>query len=323
MRQRPQVSFVIPVKNDAARLRRCLMSIQRNPGASDIAEILVVDNGSTDGSALVAFEAGAKVLKCPGLAVSALRNEAAARATGELLALVDADHEIDAGWLASAIEAMQRPGVGAAGAPYNSPPNGTWVQRAYDGLRSRSLQPCDAAWLGSGNLVVRRDVFVELGGFDTTLDTCEDVDFCNRLRERGYRLISDGRLRSVHFGDPATLAALFRSELWRGRDNLKASLRGKITPRDVPSVAIPFLDLLLLITAAISVATLSRSGLMAGATAMGMVFALASIRTGVMMRRLHRAPLGGFDVFVVAVVYDAARALALVARAGHEMRKRA
>src|SRR6185295_19962982 len=105
----------------------------------------------------------------------------------------DADHEIDPAWLASAIDAMQQAGVAAVGAPYDSPPNATWVQRAYDGLRTRSVQPCDVEWLGSGNLVVRRDVFAELGGFDTTLDTCEDVDFCRRVRERGYRLISDRR----------------------------------------------------------------------------------------------------------------------------------
>ena len=48
---RPLVSFVIPVKNDAARLRRCLTSIVRNDYPRELIELIVVDNDSTDGSA--------------------------------------------------------------------------------------------------------------------------------------------------------------------------------------------------------------------------------------------------------------------------------
>ena len=323
MTEPPIVSFIIPVRNDAARLQRCLASIARNPQVSSLAEVIVVDNGSTDTSAAVADVAGARVLRRPGLPVAALRNDAAASARGTLLAFVDADHEIDTGWLALAIDAMRPPDVGAAGAPYHAPPNGTWVQRAYNGLRSRSSRPGPVEWLGSGNLIVRRDVFNALGGFDTTLETCEDVDFCRRLRSHGSLLISDPRLRSVHFGDPATLAALFRSELWRGRDNIRASLRGPVTAREIPSIAIPFMDLLLLFIAAVGLATLSHAGLTASGLAIASILALTSLRASVMMRRLHTEPIGSLQVFAVAFVYDAARALALVARTSHDARRRA
>ena len=49
-------------------------------------------------------------------------------------------------------------------------------------------------------------------------------------------------MRNVHFGDPATLWDLFRGELWRGRDNLRISLRGPLTWRGLPSVVIPIVD---------------------------------------------------------------------------------
>ena len=323
MSQQPAVSFIIPVRNDAVRLERCLASIRRNPTAARLAEVIVVDNGSADASAVVANAAGARVLLRPGLSVAAMRNDAAASARGTFLAFVDADHEIDAGWLALAIDAMCPHDVGAAGAPYHAPPNGTWVQCAYNGLRSRSSRPSAVDWLASGNLIVRREVFVALGGFDTTLETCEDVDFCRRLRARGCQVISDPRLRSVHFGDPATLAALFRSELWRGRDNLKASLRGRLTAREIPSLAIPVVDLLLLFISAVGLATLSRPGVTTSALAMASIVALPSVRTSVMMRRLRTDPMGRLQVFAVAFVYDAARALARVARTGHDLRRRA
>ena len=47
----PLVSFVIPVRNDASRLRRCLATVMANDYPRDLMEVLVVDNGSTDGSA--------------------------------------------------------------------------------------------------------------------------------------------------------------------------------------------------------------------------------------------------------------------------------
>ena len=53
----PLVSFVIPVRNDATRLRRCLATVTANDYPRDLVEILVVDNESTDGSGQVGIEA--------------------------------------------------------------------------------------------------------------------------------------------------------------------------------------------------------------------------------------------------------------------------
>ena len=222
----PILSFVVPVRNDAERLRRCLASIRANGYAPGRLEVLVADNGSSDDSALVACQAGASVLTLPGLRVGALRNAAAREAQGDLLAFVDADNEIEPSWAATAAAALQADAtVAAVGSAYLPPPGATAVQRAYDLLRARSTVAGDTEWLGSGNMVVRREVFAALDGFDTRLEACEDVDFCRRLRASGHRLMEEPRLRNVHHGDPASIAAVFRGELWRGRDNARVSLR--------------------------------------------------------------------------------------------------
>ena len=70
----PSVSFIVPVRNDEVRLRKCLQSLEANRSSGVDVEIIVVDNGSTDGSRAVARAAGAHVLECPGLRVSELRN---------------------------------------------------------------------------------------------------------------------------------------------------------------------------------------------------------------------------------------------------------
>src|SRR5262245_62144337 len=95
-----RVTFVVPVKNDAARLTRCLESIARSAGGSAI--VIVADNGSTDNTPDAARSKGARVLGLPDLRVSELRNRAAGEAATDAIAFVDADHEISEGWLTAA-----------------------------------------------------------------------------------------------------------------------------------------------------------------------------------------------------------------------------
>jgi glycosyltransferase involved in cell wall biosynthesis len=316
----PLISFVIPVRNDAARLDRCLRAITRNGHGDRVTEIVVVDNGSTDASPDVARQYGARVLVVENAAVSELRNRGARHAHGAILAFVDADNEISDGWIDAVEASFAIEGVGAAGALYRPPADGTWVQRAYGQLRGRSREREDVAWLGSGNLAVSRRAFDVVGGFDTSLETCEDVDFCNRLRASGFRILSDDRIDSVHHGDPQTLAALFKSELWRGRDNLRVSFRRPLLWSAVPSAVLPIIDLLLLglvLLGIIGWATSWTSGL---PLAIG---ALVGIGAGALLKVLKSAgrekKVGPLLVqgFVAACVYDVARALALVTRTPH------
>src|SRR5579864_4895187 len=144
MSRSPRVSFIIPVRNDAARLQTCLRSILANPQAPQV-QIIVVDNASTDDSAAAARRFGAEVLTVDGGRVAELRNRGARQATGDILAFVDADNEIAAGWLYAALECLRMPNVGAVGAMYQAPADGTWVQRTYGHLRGgpRDQQAAD------------------------------------------------------------------------------------------------------------------------------------------------------------------------------------
>jgi hypothetical protein len=313
------VSFIVPVKNDAQRLQRCLASVAANPGAQR--EVIVVDNGSTDESPVVAVAAGARVLSIPYKRVAELRNEGARIARGHFLAFVDADHELARSWLAAATDAMRPPEVGAAGALCVAPEDGTWVQRTYGALRGRTVGREDARWLGSGNLIVRRAAFEAIGGFDETLESCEDVDFCQRLRDAGWHLVADERLVSIHHGDPGTLGALFRAERWRGRDNLRVTLRTRITLRDLPSIVSPVVvacavALLLASVAAVpftagrSLAIAITAAIVFGVIALARTLRIASGGDGWGIGAMARA-------FAVGTTYELARASAILTRAAH------
>lgn len=317
------VSVIIPVRNDAKRLDLCLASIAATTYPADRFEIIVADNGSTDNSRQVARARGARVVVFPDMRVSEVRNQAARAARGQILAFVDADHVLEPDYLPFAMESLAKPDAAAVGAAYYSPADGTWVQRMYDSFRVRPTGVLQVDWLGSGSLAVWRDVFEKVGGFDSRLETCEDVDFCQRLRRNGYGLWSDDRLRSVHLGDPRTLRALFFGELWRGRDNIKVSLRGPLTLRALPSVMIPLTILLLLTIGLGSLFALPGSWKLVVLALAGPLL-LTSLRAGRMLLRIRRFdPLTIGRAFVVALVYDISRALALVVRTPHRVRQTA
>lgn len=319
-----RLSVIVPVRNDARRLSDCLASIRQDAGASTSTEVIVADNGSTDDSIITAERAGARVLSIPGLRVSAVRNAAAREATGDLLGFVDADHQLEPGWTAAAVDVMKDPAVGAAGARYLSPPDGTWVQQMYGVLRGRTTGTAETDWLGSGNMIVRRQAFDLVGGFDTSLEACEDVDLCRRLREAGFRIIADERLRSIHHGDPPTLGALFRAERWRGRDNLRVSLRGSLDLQTLPSIVIPLLSLAALATLIVTPVfglSIGRFALWPAVVSIALLILLGAVRACRMALTLRRWDFVALSqAFAAAVVYDTARGLALVTRAPHHRR---
>lgn len=318
---RPLISFVIPVRNDAARLDRCLASIVRNEYPRNLVEIIVVDNESTDGSANAARAYGAIVIKSTGDSVAQHRNRGARAALGGIIAFADSDHEITGNWIGTAVDALSDPTVAAAGAPCLTQPSPNWVQEQYDGLRSRPVQREDVSWLGSGNLAVKRSVFERIGGFNTSLIACEDVDLCNRITATGFRIVADPGLRSIHFGDPRTLKALFYGELWRGRDNLRVTFAGPRTFRHLRSALIPIGVLGLLAATVVAIATgyvlLALSCALAAITP-------ASIKAAYMRKRqMRRGPMAAAQALAVAVVFDLARALAILGGGSHRARRAA
>lgn len=318
---RPLVSFVIPVRNDVLRLQRCLTSITRNDYPRELIEIIVVDNDSTDGSAAAARSCGAVVIRSSGTTVAELRNRGARAALGSIIAFADSDHEISRNWVATAVEVLSHPDVAATGAPCLTSPTANWVQEQYDGLRTRPVRREDTPWLGSGNMAVKRSVFERIGGFNTALVACEDVDLCNRITGAGFRIVADPDLRSIHFGDPRTLKALFFGELWRGRDNLRVTFAGPRTFRHLRSALIPIAQLGLLIA---GVALLAAGQWLLSALALAAAFAPAAVRAAVMRRRqLKRGLMASAQALAVAIVFDLARALAILARGSHRARRAA
>ena len=309
---RPTVSVVIPVFNDAKRLDRCLRTLASQSYPADRIERIVVDNGSSDDSCAVAERWKTRVLRHPELRVGAMRNRGVEESKGEVLVFLDSDHEVPPDWLANGVAILrENPELAMVGFPYLAPADGTWVQRAWELHRLRHADDPETDWLASGNMFVRREWFDSVDGFREELVATEDVDLCTRLRQRGARIRKDRRVGNVHHGEPDTLRRFFRKEVWHGTSGMLAFLKHGAPLRELPSILYPlyhlFALLAVLIGAAIGVAT-GRYEFAVGAGALLLAPSLAlAVRTARQCRRLGSIPA----LSVLYLTYGLARVVSL------------
>ncbi len=219
----PTVSVIIPFRDQAALTVACLASLERDAGYP-IAEVVLVDNGSTEPETRVlrrqlANRPDTRVLDHPGeFNWAAINNEAAASCNTDLLLFLNNDIEADSpGWLHAMVEHAVRPEIGAVGARLLYPdgtlqhagvvlglggvaghlfigmPTGELGYFAWDQM-IRSYSAVTAACM-----MVRRSVFNEVGGFDEDFAVgFNDVDFCIRLARAGYRVLYTPLAELIH-----------------------------------------------------------------------------------------------------------------------------
>ncbi len=204
----PCVSVIIPVKDRAEELRRCLQSVQRLQYPKERLEVLVVDDGSSDDGPAVARSLGASVIPSGGRGrgPAAARNRGASAARGEILAFLDSDCVASEQWLVEIVEAFADPSVAAVGGRVDGMRTSSALDR-YEaqmsslslGARGRSAQlGSDTFYLPSCNLLVRRSAFMDVGGFREELHVAEDVDLSWRLRDQGCTIAYVPRGRVLH-----------------------------------------------------------------------------------------------------------------------------
>ncbi len=188
----PQISIVMPIYNGAEFLPKSLPPLTEMVKRSEIVELLIVDDGSTDDSIEIAKSFGAKIMSTNGrMGPGAARNMAAEVAQGEVLWFIDADvvvHEDTARIMANEFATTDISAV--FGSYDNKPPADNFLSQ-YKNLvhhyyHQRANKIASTFWSGCG--AIKRDVFLELGGFDIEMfkhPSIEDI-------ELGYRVIAAG-----------------------------------------------------------------------------------------------------------------------------------
>jgi glycosyltransferase involved in cell wall biosynthesis len=183
----PAVSIVIPAFNGAATIGTVLSAVKGQVGGPTAREVIVVDNGSTDGTVDIVAQHAVTLVHEPQRGPSAARNRGLREARGDVVVFLDQDGHPTRRWLSELLVPFGDPTVIIVGGDVRSLPPTTAAQRfaASYGMQGRWAQREDAfAAPSTGNLAVRRASALEIGGFDESLMTAEDMDFALRLLSR-------------------------------------------------------------------------------------------------------------------------------------------
>lgn len=211
----PLVSIIILTRDGLALLRQCIVSIFEKTTYQNF-EIIVVDNGSTDRATLnylASLDAAGQIRLLRDdrpFNFSALNNAAVLQARGEFVCLLNNDIEvITPNWLEELVSLASRPGVGAVGARLWYPNDRLQhagcvtgiggvaghaqknLPKGHVGYFNRAVLIQSYSAVTGACLLIRRCIYNEVGmlnEFDLPI-AFNDIDFCLRVREAGYRNI--------------------------------------------------------------------------------------------------------------------------------------
>jgi len=219
------VSIVIPAYNAADTLGQCLQAClsQTYPHV----EVIVVDDGSTDGTAKIAASYRVRYVSQDNRGPAAARNHGARLANGEIVAFTDADCVPGRKWIANLLRGLDD-GVVGVGSTYGIANSDNVLARIIHAEIQDRHERLDERvdFLGSFNVAYRKRAFDAVGGFDESFTTAsgEDNDLAYRLADRGgaLRFVKDAPVAHYH---PARLWPYLRTQMHHGYWRMKLYAR--------------------------------------------------------------------------------------------------
>ena len=197
----PFISVVIPVKNEAAVLSRCLESLSSVDYPKENYEIIIADGASSDNTREVALRFKAKVVQNEREIVVSGRNCGFREARGEIIVFTDADCSFDSAWLKNSVKYFQEEAVGGAGGIVRPPADSSDFEKAINFIfylaevfrsTSHRQNPCRVRPVNDipgCNAFYRRQALEKVMPVDENLLTAEDVWMNFSVRKCGYRLV--------------------------------------------------------------------------------------------------------------------------------------
>ena len=219
----PLVSIIIPNKDQSEALKKCLDSIREKTSYRNY-EIIIVENNSEEPETFAFYKKIAgekiKIVTWEGeFNYSAINNFGVRHARGDYLLLLNNDVEIINGdWLTEMLSNCQRKEVGIVGAKLYYPDNTiqhagiiigiggvagsvfVGLPRAFSGYLHKASIQLDLSAVTAACMLVKRSVFEQVGGLEEKLKVAfNDVDFCLRVREKGYLVVYDPYAELYHY----------------------------------------------------------------------------------------------------------------------------
>ena len=219
--------------NSQDTIEECLKSILALDYPSGFVEVIVMDGGSKDGTVKIAEKFPIKVLSiqinCP-----AAYNYAQKIAAHPILGFIDADAKVEAQWLNKLVPHLNEPNVGGvSGSIETWNTDNLWARSIGYELKNRYRRIGKyTGRIATMNLLLKKSVIEETGGWNEKLPSQYDTDLGFRLSAKGYKIAYEPAAVCYHFNRP-TLKAYYRQQLQYGKNTLKLYFKhGKLARGD-------------------------------------------------------------------------------------------
>ena len=211
------VTLVIPGRNVARVVGACMGAVTPLLERGDLAEIVFVDDASTDETAEVVSSHPVTVLKGQGLGPGAARNLGWRAAKTPLVWFIDADCVAAPNALSLLRPHLQEARVAAAGGSYsNMRPDSLLACLIHEEIIERHRRMgLEVNFLATFDVLYRRQILEELGGFNEKFHLAQDAELAYRIHEAGYQLRFEPGSRVGHF-HPTRLRRYLKTQAWHG-----------------------------------------------------------------------------------------------------------
>jgi len=186
----PKMSVIVPVRNGGADVVRLVAALERQTMPRTDFEVLIADDGSTDGATDGIATSDGWIRVLPGHAQNpyGARNRGASKARGHLLAFCDADCEPVPEWLEAGTDALRGADIVAGIVRFTSSRQSVWALLDMETFLDQE-KTVRAGRAVTANLFVERDLFQRVGGFDASLPNGGDQEFVARCVAQGAKLV--------------------------------------------------------------------------------------------------------------------------------------
>jgi cellulose synthase/poly-beta-1,6-N-acetylglucosamine synthase-like glycosyltransferase len=217
----PKVSVVITSRNNEPTIGECLQSIIELDYPKDSLEIILIDASSTDSTMQIAAKHPVKLVSLPGNAPAAY-NYAIKIASHNILAFIDSDAKVERGWLRKLVPHLGDPktaGVSGNIETWNF--ENPWARSIGYDIKTRYARIGSfTGRVATMNLLLKRTVLEEVGGFDEAFPSQYDTELGFRLSGKGYRIAFERTALCYHF-NRQKLRAYWRQQLQYGKNTVR------------------------------------------------------------------------------------------------------
>jgi cellulose synthase/poly-beta-1,6-N-acetylglucosamine synthase-like glycosyltransferase len=217
----PKVSIIVAAYNSEDTIEECLKSILALNYPADFFEVIVMDGGSKDATVKIAEKFPIKVVSIR-LNAPAAYNYAMKIASHPILGFIDADAKVEAQWLNKLVPHLSEPEVaGVSGSIDTWNQDNLWARSIGYELKNRYRRIGKyTGRIATMNLLLKKAVVEEAGGWDEELPSQYDTDFGFRISAKGYKIAYEPNAVCYHFNRP-TLKAYYKQQLQYGKNTLK------------------------------------------------------------------------------------------------------